>query len=164
MEEIKVFSEVFNHKSILMKCLSVLIIAFLISFLTVAVFAVSVDGSEYSFSVGRNNYKNFSSLLYTQTDRFIATTSLTCENGSLPAGYLGACARIYKQNSNGSTYSLVSQGAWSYSTGTNNQVAALKSYSNPAKGYYIGSGQTAVYYNGDYQRDWTYGTPLIQVK
>ena len=158
------FSEVFNHKSILMKCLAVLTIAFLISFLTVAVYAVSVDGSESSFSVGGNNFKNYSSLLYTQTDRFIATTSLKCKNTSLPAGYLGACARIYKQNSDGSSYSLVSQGDWSYSTGTNSQVAALKSYSNPAKGYYIGSGQTAVYYNGDYQRNWTYGTPLIQVR
>lgn len=158
------FFEFFNRKSILIKFLSVLTIAFLISFLTVTVFAVSVDGSEWSFKIGGKNYKNYSSLLYTQTDRFIATTSLTCENGSQPAGYLGACARVYKQNSDGSTYSLVSQGAWSYSTGTNNQVAALKSYSNPAKGYYIGSGQTAVYYNGDYQRNWTYGTPLIQVR
>lgn len=154
-------------KSMLAKCMSVFVLAFLISCLTVAAFASTyVTGSTWSFTIGGNEYNNHSMLNYYDaasggSSYLTDTTFINCNN-SCPAGYLGAMAGIYIQNENG-TYTLVKASAWKYSTSSSKSFYSQISNTYPRNGHYIGSGQTAVYYNGQYQEKWTYGTPIIMV-
>lgn len=150
--------------SLLAKCASVMIIGFIMSFLTVTVFAASVQGSKWTFNVGAKEYENYSKLTYSSSsDWFIGGTSINCNTSSCAAGYLGAKPNIYKQNSNG-TYSIVASGVWRYTTeGCWGYTNGATTYSSPDSGLYMCQGQSAVYYNGGYQTDWTYTTPFINI-
>lgn len=154
----------YTKKSILFRCLAVLLIGILFSFFTVTAFAASVTGDSWAFTLGSKDYLNYSGLSYISSYGWLTgSTTADCQTSTCASGYLGAKPNIYKENSSG-TYSLVGAGVWQYSTRSCwAYTNGTTSYDDPETGYYICQGQSAVYYDGSYQRNLTYGTPLIQV-
>lgn len=151
-------------RSLLIRCTAILLVGFLMSFLVITAFAAtSVTGTSWAFSLGGKDYVNYSKLSYGNLESFIAATSVDCKTSSCDTGYLGAKPNIYKKNSSG-TYSLVASGVWRYaSTSCWAYTNGATTYDNPASGEYMCQGQSAVYYNGSYQVDWTYATPYITI-
>lgn len=150
-----------KKRSLWEKCICLLVIGFVVSYLSVTVFAATVvTGSSWSFNLGGKEYENYSRLSYSSA-LFTGQTHVGSATSYSGAGYLGAKPNIYKQNSNG-TYSVVAAGVWRYSTSEcMGYTNATTRYSNPSDGSYVCSGQSAVYYNGGYQTYWTHVTPFI---
>lgn len=151
-----------NKTTMLLKSIFLFLFGIIISFMIVQAYATSVTGDEYSFKVGSIGYHNYATLSMTSSSG--SRSSVICrDSGTSPAGYLGAKSSEYKQLSDGS-YSLQDASPWYYSTEALSTFEQYTSSTGPtSSGYYMCQGQTAVYYNGKYQTQNTYATPLIKI-
>jgi len=150
-------------------CICLLFSVFILSYMAISALAADVyhtDSAEYNFTIGGKNYTNYADLTMTEDGFSYPGVWIHSRNAMMPAGYLGAKARLYKETSPGAgTYYLISAGAWSYtqSACTGYHDLAEREDNLPA-GYYMSCGESAVYYNGEYIRYWTYPTPFIQIR
>lgn len=157
-----------KRKTVLSRCFTSLLAGVLVSCLVMSAFAslVTVEGTKYSFTVGSKRYENFALLQKTEASGITAlhtTARVNSLDGICPAMQLGEMAMILKQTSTGG-YTLFEAGEWNYNENPSVAVIGIATKADPPAGYYIGQGRSAIYVNGDYERPYTYGTPLIQVK
>lgn len=145
------------------RCVLLLVVGFIMSFLTVIAFATTTTSSKYSFYCGSTKYTNYAQLSIEDNDG-VAWTTIGADYTWCDPGYLGVNPRIYKETSSGAgTYYLIEAGAWTYNTDSAGAYSASSIANNLSSGDYMAQGQTAVYYNGAYQYKYTHITPFINV-
>lgn len=135
-------------------------------FIIVQAYATTVTGTTYSFKVGLIGYHNYATLTMTTYDGYRSgsrSAVIGRDFGTSPAGHLGVRSSEYRQLSDGS-YSLLDTSPWYYSTEALSTLERFTIFTGPAySGTYMCQGETAVYYNGEYQTKYTYSTPFIKI-
>lgn len=151
-----------NISTTLLKNIFLFLFGIIMSFMIVQTYATDVTGTMFSFKVGSIGYHNYATLSLTNSGGSRSAV-ISRDTGTSPAGYLGAKSSEYKQLSDG-TYSLIDTSPWYYSTEALSTFQRFTHSFGPySSGYYMCQGETAVYYNGEYQTKYTYSTPLIKI-
>lgn len=150
-------------------CICLLLVAYIGSYIVTTAFATEVyhvESAEYNFTVGGKNYANLADLTMTEDGYSFPGVTVRSKYEMAPAGYLGARPCLYKEAAPGSnTYYLITAGTWGYNDGPCHSLGNLADREeNLPAGYYMCCGETAVYYNGTYVRQWSYPTPFIQIR
>lgn len=129
------------------------------SLILVAHAIMNVVGDSFTFSIGDKQYRNFAREEQAECGTPIkAYSTIKCNNGNRPAGYLGTEVYLYRSNSSG-TNDLVAYGGFVYSPGIAAGMTNYVPYGyDPADGEYSAQGRTAVLYGNQYHLKWTYGT------
>lgn len=154
-----------ERKSVLLRCFTSLLTGILVSFLMVSAFAemIVVTGDKKTFTVGGTNYSNYAELTYLDnTDMSGHLEIRNLSGNSNPAGCLGAQPMIYKRQNPNMTYELAQSSDWVYSRTASRIFIVSKTVQSLSKRYYyVTTGETAVYSNGNYVTQSVITSPTI---
>lgn len=135
-------------------CISIFLVGVILGLSSVPVFAGTTESSwGYYGPISGYSYKN-RALLDVSTDGQNAVTSCyKDESGTVPTGYIGAQARLFKDDS------LYKYSTMEYNTSAVSGVVARTGYFKGGSGTYYSYGITAAYNGSGYDTYYTFKSP-----